>query len=125
MDIKLFADDKEIIAPLFDFGTKDYENNQILIVYINNFSNKEQDDFFSVINKISTKNLYINSDYIAITTDTKIYFFSLDNYKDYKFENAIISGYYDLMFVFVDINNIIINREYKAMNLNGLQFKQL
>lgn len=125
MDIKLFAGDKEIIAPLFDFGTKTYENNQILIVYINNFSNKEQDDFFLTVNTISSENLYINSDYIAVTTDKKIYYFSLENYKDYKFENSIVSGYYDLMFAFVDTNDIIINREYKAMNLNGLQFKKL
>ena len=125
MDIKLFAGDKEIIAPLFDIGTKTYENNQILIVYINNFSNKEQDDFFLTINTISSENLYINSDYIAVTTDKKIYYFSLENYQDYKFENSIVSGYYDLMFAFVDTNDVIINREYKAMKLNGLQFKQL
>lgn len=125
MNIQLFAGNKEIITPLFGFGTEAYENIEILNVYIKNFSNEEQDKFLLILNNITKKDIYINSEYIAITKNTQIYFFSLDNYKEYKFENSVISGYYRLMFAFVDQNDIIINKEYRVMDLNGLQFREL
>lgn len=125
MDIQLFAGDKQIIAPFFEFGTKTYNNTNILILFIKNFSEEQQDKLFSIVNNLNQKNLYINAEYIALTTEKEIYFFGLDNYKDNKFENAIVSGYYDLMFAFVDQNDIIINKEYRAIKLNGLQFKKL
>lgn len=123
MYIKIFADSKEIIAPLFEVDNNNEE--RILGLCIKNFSNDKQDDFLSIIKNLKNDNLYINSDYIAITTNKEIYFFSLDNYKDYKLENAIVSGHYDLMFAFVDQNDMIIDKEYFVMKLNGLQFKKL
>lgn len=125
MDIKLFNGKKEIIAPSFDLGTETYNNIEILNVYIKNFSDEEQKKYLLLLNNITKKDIYINSEYIAITTQKEIYFFSLDNYKEYKFENSIISGYYHLMFAFVNENDIIIDNEYRVMDFNGLQFKQL
>ena len=125
MDIKFFANNKEIIAPLFEFGTETYNNIEILNVYIKSFSNEEQDKFLLILKNITKKDIYINSEYIAITTKKDIYFFNLENYKDYKFENSIVSGYYHLMFAFVNENDIIINKEYRVMDLNGLQFSEL
>lgn len=123
MDIKLFAGDKEIIAPLFDFDNN--EDEKILGLCIKNFSNEEQDKFLSILKNLTKDNLYINSDYIALTTTKEIYFFSLENYRDYKLENSIFSGYYNLMFAFIDQNDIIIDKKYIVMELNGFQFKQL
>lgn len=123
MNIQLFAGDKEIIAPLFDFDNN--EDEKILGLCIKNFSEEEQDKFLLIIKNLKKENLYINSDYIALTTEKEIYIFRLENYKDYKLENSIVSGYYNLMFAFIDQNDIIINKEYIVMELNGLQFKQL
>lgn len=123
MDIKLFAGDKEIIAPLFEFDNN--EEEKILGLCIKNFSEEDQNNFLSVIKNLKKENLYINSEYIALTTEKEVYFFSLENYKDYKLENSIVSGYYNLMFAFIDQNDIIIDKEYIVMELNGLQFKQL
>lgn len=123
MDIKLFADDKEIITPLFEFKIKD-TRKQILTLCIKNNSIQEKEKFLSIINNLTLNNLYINSDYIAVTTEKEIYFFGLSNYSNYKFENTLISGYYDFMFAFIDNDDKII-MESKAMKLNGLQFKQL
>lgn len=126
MDIQLFAGDKEIIAPLFDFRINSKPNfKETLILSIANFSEQEQDNFLSIIKNININNLYINSDYIAITTTKEIYFFSLENYKEHKFENALISGYYNLSFAFINLDDKIIDRDYLVMELNGYKFKEL
>ena len=125
MDIKVFTGDKELIAPIFDFTTKNYNNNNILILCIKSFSIEEQNHFFNIINTLNKDNLFINSEYITITNKKEIYYFSLENYEDYKFENSIISGYYHLMFAFVTENDTIIKKKYIALDLKGIQFKKL
>ncbi len=119
MDIKLFAGDKEIIAPLFEFDNN--EEEKILGLCIKNFSEEDQNNFLSVIKNLKKENLYINSEYIALTTEKEVYFFSLENYKDYKLENSIVSGYYNLMFAFIDENDKIVERDYLVMKLNGIK----
>lgn len=126
MDIKLFASDKQIIAPLFDLRINSKPNfKETLILSIANFSEQEQDNFLSIIKTININNLYINSNYIAITTPKEIYFFSLENYKEHKFENALISGHYNLSFAFIDLDDKIIDRDYLVIELNGYKFKEL
>lgn len=123
MDIKIFAGKKEVISP--DFVIDIDQENKILNLCIKNWHIDEQSDFLSLLDILINENIVINPNYIAINVERNIYLFSLSKYKDYKFENLLTSGYYSLMFAFVDQNDMIISNEYYVIKLDGHQFTEL
>lgn len=123
MDIKLFVGDKELISPEFDFRINETKN--ILMLCINNFTNKEQEVFSEKILVLEKSQLIINSNYIALNFNDVIYFFDLTSNKEHHIENLLISGSYDFMFAFVDINHIITEQKYLVIKLNGHPIKEL
>lgn len=126
MDIKIIVGDKEVIAPVFDFRLNETSDSKnILILCIHGFNKKEQTYFLDAVKNLEEKNLFINSQYVAVVVAEQVYLFNLSVYKDHKFENMIISGYYDFMFAFVDENDKIIDMPYAAMSLNGHPIKEL
>ena len=126
MDIKFFSGDKEIIMPEFDVRfNEEKEKKCVLLFCIHNYSNEEQDKLLYILKKLKKNDLYINSDYIAIINKNEIYLFDLTIYKDNKFENTLVSGYYNFGFAFIDKNDKIINKDYLVMELNGHPIKQL
>ena len=123
MDIQFFAGDKEVIAPLFEFKLDKDEN--ILILGITTFNIEQQKSFLNELKKITDDNFILNSNYIAVSTDKKIYFFDISTYSDFKLENLLISGYHDFMFAFVDKDDKIISDTYVVMKLNEYKIKEL
>lgn len=125
MEIKLFAGDKEIIMPIIKISFNNEE--KLLYLCIKNFNKEQQNNFLSLIKKLNTENLFINNDYFAIVDNqnNKIYYFNLDIYKKEKIGSLIITGSYDLLFVFIDNNDIMEENKYFVMQLNGHKFKKL
>ena len=117
MDIKFFSGDKEIIMPEFDFRL-DKENN-ILILGIKNFNIEEQEILLKELVILKDEKLIINSKYIALIFKNIIYFFDINSYSNFKFEELIVSGIHSFMFAFINENDIIINKTYAIMKLNG------
>lgn len=123
MDIKFVVNNKKIIQPQFEFDINN--ENKILGLCIKNFSDEEQDNLLLMIETLKNKDLIINEQYFAINNTHDIYLFDISKYKQYHFENLIISGNYDFMFAFIDENDMIINKQYYVMSLHGHQIKEL
>lgn len=123
MDIQLFAGDKEIIAPLFDFKLDEKDN--VLILGITSFDSHQQNLFLNELKYINDDNFILNSNYIAFVTANKIYFFDLSLYSEHKIENLLILGQHDFMFGFLDGNQNIINNTYVVMKLTNYKLKEL
>lgn len=116
---------KKIINPLFDIRIDEKIKAKTLVFCILNFSPNDQNLFLNILKNLTKDDLYINENYVAITNLNNIYFFSLDEYKDNKFENALISGYFNLSFAFVDLNDMIVQREYLVFKVDDNIFKKL
>lgn len=123
MDIKFVVNNKKIIQPQFEFDINN--ENKILGLCIKNFSDEEQDNLLLMIETLKNEDLIINEQYFAINNTHDIYLFDISKYKQYHFENLIISGNYDFMFAFIDENDMIINKQYYVMSLHGHQIKEL
>ena len=123
MDIKFVVNNKKIIHPQFEFDIND--ENKILGLCIKNITNEEQNNFLLMIETLKHKDLIINAQYFALSTTHDIYLFDLSRYKQYHFENLVISGDYSFMFAFIDENDMIINKQYYVMSLHGHQIKEL